>query len=252
MTLAYFDFPMKYGYDNEFIGMSVIDPVVVPQAPEDLASSTFTPSSKVKVILSNNAEENAIMTIGYGLNYFPNTTEGWASVNSTMREQFANIVGNDTVDELMAGVWSNYPQGNYGPQQAWDVITTDLRATCPINDIAVEMAKNSNYEIYRLYITNAYPGWSSFHIWEALALFGFKESFIPGFDIGLVDGFRDEMQKIVKDFAYGDVDNEWEAYPANVKLLPSYAPWYEIVEGVQVEQCAFWKLNNLDKYGWQN
>ena len=44
------------------------------------------------------------------------------------------------------------------PQKAWNVITTDLRGTCPLNNLARDMAQNKDFDIYRLYITHALPG----------------------------------------------------------------------------------------------
>ena len=44
--------------------MAVVDPVVVPQAPKDLKDITYTPNTRVKVIISNTAEENGVVTLG--------------------------------------------------------------------------------------------------------------------------------------------------------------------------------------------
>jgi len=268
-----FDFPMKYGYKNEPIGMAVIDPIVVPQAPKDLANALFIPKSKVKVIISNTAEETAILNMGYGLNTFPNTNEGWDSLDSVLKDHFANIMGlvepfssdaNVMINDFIDDLWSSYPRGGpartvpagWTPQKAWNVITTDVRFTCPINNLANVMIENSNYEIYRLYINHAYPGFASFHAWDILALFGFKDpmfSSIPESDRAHVNGFKNAIQKLVKDFAYdNNAEDDWKTYPTKTKTLSNESPWYDVVDNVQLKMCRFWKEYELDQYGWQN
>lgn len=248
-----FDFPMKHT-ENENIGMAVIDPIVVPQAPKDLSNALFVPDNKVKVILSNTAEEQAILTIGYGLNSFPNTSDGWDSLDSSLKEGFVNIAGDSSADEIMDSIWDVYPRGGpqrtipagWTPQKAWDTITTDLRATCPINNLAVDMAKNSNYDIYRLYIAHAPPGYPSYHSWDTMALFG------GATDNEHVRSFQSALGNVIKDFAYDNDLGAWKTYPTNSKVLTNSAPWSELVTSVQNDECAFWGNNDMDQYGWQN
>ena len=258
-----FDFPMKYGYQNEPIGMSAIDPIVVPQAPKNLANALFIPKSKIKVIIANTAEEASLVAMEYGKNAFPDTTEGWESLESALKEQLANIVGDSAVDQLMEDMWAVYPRvvaeqtvpSGWTPQKAWDTLVTDLRFTCPLNNLVVDMKNNSNYEIYRLYITHAYPGFPSFHSWDTLALFGLKFpmfSSIPESQAEHINGFVNAIQKLVKDFAYDTVDGEWETYPTNSKVLTNSAPWSEVSDSVRGDECALWKENELDHYGYQN
>lgn len=256
MNTAYFDFPMSQGLDGEVIGMAVIDPTVVPQTPQNLSSATFTPSSKVKVILSNTAEEQGVMAI-WGLNKFENTADGWDKLNTTLIERMKNIQTDGA--ELIAKMWKVYGNSSSGtltPQQAWDTIATDLRGTCPINDLAADMKKSANHDIYRLYITHHIPGYPSYHSWDTEALFGLKNPlfmFLPASTLSHMREFQTAIQKLVKDFTNDIVDGGWETYPTNSKIMTDSAPWSAVVsDSVQKDQCAFWKENDMDQWGWQN
>nr|AHA51351.1 carboxylesterase domain-containing protein [Euplokamis dunlapae]AHA51352.1 carboxylesterase domain-containing protein [Euplokamis dunlapae]AHA51353.1 carboxylesterase domain-containing protein [Euplokamis dunlapae]AHA51373.1 carboxylesterase domain-containing protein [Euplokamis dunlapae] len=259
---GYFNFPMRYGAKYEAFGMAVVDPIVVPQAPKDLKDASYTPNSRVKVIISNTAEENGVVTLGpKGINIFKNSTAGWEGLKQTLVDLSANIIGEEKAGPLLDDLWAKqvYPDtssSNWCPQKAWNVITTDLRGTCPLNNLAVDMAENKDFDIYRLYITHALPGLPSYHTWDTLALFGLKSPSlgnIPSFAQEHIEHFKDAMQALVKQIAYGSEDKQgWATYPTNTKVLTNSAPWSTVVENNEGGQCDFWAAAGLDQYGWQN
>ena len=249
----YFDFPLTFGAAHEQLGFAVIDPVIVPQAPHDLANARFKPKAKVRLMLSNTAGECGLVS-RLTWNNFPNTTQGWALVNQTLVNRTQAVKG-DRSAEVVSKMWGVYPKFS-SPQAAWDTITTDLRATCPINDLAEAMALSEDHEVYRMYITNHIPDWPSYHGYDTTAMFGFKYALFDDLSVDAkahMESFKEEIQRVVKDFVYAKDETNWKVFPGTTKVLTDSAPWTQVIsDRVQQDQCQFWRDNDMVKYGWQN
>nr|AHA51419.1 carboxylesterase [Lampea lactea] len=249
MGLGYFDFPKRYSdLATEYVGLVYTDPTVITQSFRELKDAPFRPSSKLKVIFSNTAQEPAGRTDagvpGVKTRVFPKE----ALLRETLTKLFKNITNaKDIVDKTFDTL---YP--NKIPQLVWDTLVSDLRQTCPNNDVAEAMSQSPNHEVYRLYVSNTMEllPISSFHGWDTSALFGFKLNYVPGErDIK----FQKELRRILKNLAYGKIENGWGKFPSKTMELGNGADIPEIkIKKPQEEICNYFTALDINKYGAQN
>ena len=274
---AYMDFPMRYSKSAEVYGFIFVDPTVITVSPRNLKSAEFKHNSKVPIIMSNLAEETSILQLP-GSEF-----KSDKQIFDTMELLFKNITSEAGIVDV---VKSLYPGAT--AQQKWDKLTTDMRSTCPTNDISEEMAKNVNYKIYRLYISHQiqvpeiklpsfhYPGLTlpTYHAYDSDAMFGFKyywyteltkeskenESKLPEElrvlqvpmqrDLKFQQHYLHMVHKLAKDKEFSD---GWTEFPGNSMIYDNGDDISKIIDH-KPQHTVCEKLEELDmvKYGWQN
>lgn len=251
VTSAYFDFPLRYGdKGGEYAGLAIIDPTVITQSPRNLGSAAeINPSSKVKVIMSNTAQETGIMRVlGETTNVYASKEE----LDAFLTTWYPNITSDL---DILNKTYEMYPDTT--PQMLWETLTTDMRSTCPTNDVAMAMSGSTHHDIYRLYITNVpADGYPSYHAWDTFALF----NFVYFTDLGIAvsdewNQFGDKLVELVKEFAKdGSFSNGWGTFPNNSMTLTSSIDEMEVVSTDKPQEVVCEALRALDlvKYGWQN
>lgn len=247
-AVAYFDFPMRYGEVYDRVGMLYVDGEVINQAPRELASATNPPDNRVPVIISNLAEESGLLQVFAGMNVFSDD----GTVNDTMRPLFDAILNPsvDSADYILNKIYSTmYP--DMSPQEKWNQVVTDLRVTCPTNDVAEAMSQSSHHDIYRMYITNHMENMPAYHTWDTDALFGFLDWEETEKDIA----FRMSMIEILKQFAhYNSLPDAWGTYPGHTMTMTNDIDNIQVViDGKPQEDiCEEWRAMSLVDLGWQN
>eukprot|EP00116_Pleurobrachia_bachei_P001676 sb/3461938/ len=197
MGSGYFDFPMRYGETGEHVGCVVTDPIVYPQNNRELSSATFTPSSEVTVVVSNLREENAYMVTS-------NTFDSYTELNTTLGELFPNITSDA---QILDKFYEMYP--GLDATDIWNYLTSDLRSTCPINDVVTIMEGATNRDILRLFIpyrttvlTESIP---AFHAKDTIALFGYKMDAFSDTSQYITDkSLRTELVSMLKNLGNGE------------------------------------------------
>ena len=245
---AYFDFPKSQGEDAEYGGLIMIDPTVVTVSPRQLNSAGFAPSKPLPIIVSNCAQENYKVKLWTVKSPFDTMTD----LKENLKPLFENL-GAD--EDVMEEVIALYPEQD--PTTVWNLMTCDMRSTCPTNDVAEAMSAASNRDIYRLYVQhNPSSDLPAFHGYDSWALFGYNSNleFKP---IGTDIRFQNRYIEIIKKFSgkIRETDIRWTTFPSKSLILVNSVTDQianYLNDKPQQTQCE--KLTELDlvTYGWQH
>ena len=244
---AYFDFPMSYGEKGEYMGLIMVDPTVVTVSPRNLKDADFTPTSPISIIVSNTAAETYEV---YTWPYVPpfNTED---ELKAKLEPLFKEI---SDVENVMETVIALYPDQD--PTTIWTHMTTDMRATCPSNDVAEGMSTAANRDIYRLYVSHSPSfGVPPFHAYDSYAFFGYKSDGIATPTITNMDiKFQSHYIEMVKRFSRDKkFDDKWTTYPG-VSMVYENSDTISNTGVAKPQETVCEKLAELDlvKYGSQN
>ena len=254
---GFYDFPMSLGEMGESMDYNVKEPFLLPQFPQDIPDQSNR-SGRVELILSNTAQENAFWWIFYE----SNIVETWTAVEELLRGRLKTFLGEDN-ETLLSDIKERYRFGEdsdeWGPQKFWDTLTTDIRATCPMNKLAERLNTSPHLDVYRLYIDHG-PSpvlangarWGAFHGWDTEAMFGFKYYRGKYYNVTSKHDWElaDQLRTLTKQFAKGETES-WSA--TDTIYLNNDMPWRESKpDSPQHDFCAFWSTNGFDGWGWQN
>ncbi|XP_075939268.1 para-nitrobenzyl esterase [Anarhichas minor] len=149
------------------------------------------------------------------------------------------------------------------PERAYTTMVSDIRATCPNNDLARRAAAALHSPVYRYVVTHTPSGpvnvstdllpfssRFSFHCLDVVAFFGGLE-FVLGKPLSDRDeSFRDVITRHLVHFAKtGKMEAEWPEYPAATALLSDRL---SVVQNYSSARCQLWKENGLYAYAWTN
>ena len=247
---GWLDFPLRYGKTADYVGLIMKDPVVIPQAPKDVASAKHLPQidQKVKVIIGNTLHETVFYPYDmWNFNKFSNITTA-VNLIKTLSKNLLNKTEREITEVL-----STYR--HLSPQSLWDTLTSDMRATCPLNNLAGRLADSPKHEVYRLFTMFGLTSqFRTYHGWETEALFGFKRR---GHILSATSRgweFRGKLVHMMKQFANsGAVDSRWGLYPFHSMTIDNSEDMNTFTSSSpNHENCEQLKAANLDIYGWQN
>ncbi|KAM3626246.1 uncharacterized protein V6R79_025486 [Siganus canaliculatus] len=149
------------------------------------------------------------------------------------------------------------------PERAYTTMVSDLRVTCPNNDLAWRAAEALDSPVYRYVVTHTpsgpvntssgmlpFPSRFSFHTLDTLAFFG-------GLESALGKPLSDKDQKfqnlithhLVHFATTGKMEFEWPEYPVGTVLLSHQL---SVNLNYSAAQCQLWKENGLYAYAWMN
>ncbi|TMS12982.1 hypothetical protein E3U43_018057 [Larimichthys crocea] len=149
------------------------------------------------------------------------------------------------------------------PERAYTTMVSDIRVTCPNNELALRAAAALNSPVYRYVVTYTpsrpvntsssllpFASRFAFHRLDAMSFFGALESVLgkPPSDTDVK--FQDLIRRHLVSFATtGKMADEWPKYPAATALLSNNL---SIAESYSAEKCRLWKENGLFAYAWTN
>ncbi|XP_068438538.1 para-nitrobenzyl esterase [Clinocottus analis] len=150
------------------------------------------------------------------------------------------------------------------PERAYTTMVSDIRVTCPNNDLAWRAAAALDSPVYRYVVTHTpsgpinatsdllpFPGRFSFHCLDSVAFFGGLE-FVLGKPPSDQDrSFQDLVTRHLVGFAKtGKMAAEWPEYPEATALLSDRLS--VVVQNYSSARCQLWKENGLYAYAWTN
>ena len=235
---AYFLFPMQFTEQAEYVGLVMVDPTVVTVSARNLKDATFTPTKPLPIIMSTMEEENFMK-----IPSFKNSKEA----NDTMELLFKNIT--DKADMLDLS-YKLYPGRTAA--RVWSFLTADMRATCPVNDVAEAMALSANRDIYRLYVKHHSSILPAYHAYDASAFFGHDADwfFHQERDTRFELLYQNMVRKFAKDKKF---DDGWGLFPERSMFYETTVPIANVTSvRPQETVCAALAELDLVKYGVQN
>jgi hypothetical protein len=238
---------------------NVKEPVLLPILPQDIPTLSDR-GEKIELILSNTAQENAFWWISYG----ENRLKTWEKAETLLKKRLKTFLGKEN-ENLLSDIKKKYNFGvdgkSWGPQKFWDTLTTDIRATCPMNELTETLNTSPHLTVHRLYIEHSPSStldkgadWGAWHGWDTETMFGFKyfRGAEKGYETTTEHDWQlaEQLRTLTSQFARGETQG-WS--PSDTIYLVNDTPWRESRSTrPQSDLCAFWKENDLDGWGWQN
>eukprot|EP00116_Pleurobrachia_bachei_P001010 sb/3461272/ len=257
---GFYDFPLSDGWRGESMDYNVQEPTILPYLPQDIPDWTHG-QDVVRVVVSNTAQEAGYWWLsGNG-----NLVTTWQDVRELLEDRLEKFLGTENVTSMVDKIAANYSFGvdsdNWWPQMAWDTLITDIRATCPFNDLVPEINRSPNHEVHRVFIEHRASqeltnngNWTSWHGWDTEAMFGFQYFAGSLYDPDNIQdhdvSFRLELLEMVRALVHGETDT-WRA--DETRYLTNHRPWLKVSSRrPNGEQCAFLWQENFEGWGWQN
>ncbi|XP_061885604.1 para-nitrobenzyl esterase [Entelurus aequoreus] len=149
------------------------------------------------------------------------------------------------------------------PERAYTTMVSDLRVTCPNNDLAQRAAVALQSPVYRYVVTHTPSGpvntsaglipfnsRFSFHCLDIVAFFGGLDFILETPPSDQDKQFQDLITRHLVHFARtGKMEDSWPDYPAATALLSSSLV---VANNYSAARCQLWKDNGLEKYAWIN
>ena len=189
---GFYDFPYADGLKGESMDYSVIDKNIVKSEPLQLGKQRR--KQKVKVIISNTAQEIGANAVNYG----KNKVHSWQGARNLVTRRVKNLADEKPghklssfglVERILHKYDFQKDSKDWWPQIFFDTLTTDIRTTCLNNDLVAELNKSPDIDAYRLYIKSR------------------PEDVIWGDDVigyAVDDGVDDVIGDVVDDVLVGD------------------------------------------------
>ncbi|XP_053737487.1 para-nitrobenzyl esterase isoform X1 [Synchiropus splendidus] len=148
-------------------------------------------------------------------------------------------------------------------ERSFTTMVSDLKVTCPNNDLAGKAADALQSPVYRYVVTYTpsraanvvgsllpFPSRFSFHLLDSLAFFGGLEMFF-GSPLSPQDkNFQDLItRRLVHFVKTGQMESDWPEYPAAMALLSTN---FTVVNNYSADRCSLWKETGLLAYAWIN
>ncbi|XP_057302658.1 uncharacterized protein LOC130636827 [Hydractinia symbiolongicarpus] len=249
------DFPTYGHFDG---ALAVVDPVVVVKPIKELSQITFKNQHRIPVLIGNTAQEIGFQPVKHfkGRN-------AWTKFHNFLKERLDDFSPN-FINLIWGKLYKNKTDVKFSSaQMVYETLVTDVRTTCPLNQLAEDFSKSTHHDIYRYVVEHApYKpikfGFNknisahAFHVWDAAALFNFKMVTKTGYQPRSTDfAFRDTIRRSFKNFIKnGKLDN-WRANRTGV--FKTDGKLY--IQGDYHEnKCKFWnnKTNGFVPYAWIN
>ena len=243
--LGYFDFPGKQGPEHDIGGYIAVDPLVLPTSIRNLKSV----KGKRRVLVSNLAQETAL----HHMKHPEQAIVSYEALNESLTQLFKNLNPNRGILDSLNPLYSRL-----SPQFYWDTLVTDMKSTCPTNEITAVLAGIPELEVYRMYISyNMKRGTMdrlpAYHTFDIEALFGYKKF---GKAVLLKEDlkFRDRLVDILRQFIWNEteIQSNWGYFPEKSIFLGNEDKLDISTDIPGESRCAVLRKFNLLKYGWQN
>ncbi|XP_072550782.1 para-nitrobenzyl esterase [Salminus brasiliensis] len=171
--------------------------------------------------------------------------------------------GQDVVSEALRlyNSLAPCPTKDRCPERLYTTLVSDMRVSCPNNDLAKRAADALNSPVYRYVVTHTpskaadsslwmpYHSRFSFHMLDSLAFFGGLEMVL-----GTVSPEDKAFQELLTNrfihFAKeGKMPPEWPEFPTQTALLNNTL---QVAQNPFAERCKLWEENDFYKYAWIN
>ncbi|CAK6981737.1 para-nitrobenzyl esterase [Scomber scombrus] len=200
--------------------------------------------------------------------FFPSfeniTTWTWGDYQWFVRDRLKSFSENLTEAALKLYPTSDHcPTRDRCPERSYTTMVSDIRVTCPNNDLAWRAAEALHSPVYRYLVNHTsskpieasgdlltFPSRFAFHCLDSFAFFGGLEGILGKPLSDNDESFQDLIKHHFVNFAKtGKMADEWPEYPAATALLSSRLI---VAQNHSSERCRLWKDNGLYAYAWIN
>ncbi|XP_063800722.1 para-nitrobenzyl esterase-like isoform X2 [Pseudophryne corroboree] len=237
--------------------MAIVDGYVVPAPPLDVWKKKIKGYSDVPYVIGTSRQESEFAPMYANISQWTEDDYRWF-----VRQNLDTFGGTLSEDAL-----SLYPTSEFCTQpercveKAYMTMVSDLRASCPNNELARQASAALSSPVYRyevIYTPShpaklnnlfSYHSWFSFHMLDILAFFEtLKYSLEETTEED--SAFQALVRKYFIHFAKeGSMPSEWPEYPNGTALLSTSLT---VEKNYHSAQCMLWEKNNMFQYAWIN
>ncbi|XP_030056739.1 uncharacterized protein LOC115468841 isoform X2 [Microcaecilia unicolor] len=248
------DLPVKSRLNG---AVAVVDGYVVPEPPLEMWKKRTPGYNDVPLMIGTTMQETDFGPV------YPNisswTVEDYEWKVKTILDTFGGNLSYDALHLYPISDFCNQPERCV--EKAYVTMVSDLRATCPNNELAKVAADALSSPVYRYIITYTpsraasssdflpFNSWFAFHLLDTFGFFGSLD-LVLGVTTKSDRDFERLIQKHLVHFAkHGEMEGVWPQYPEGIVLLSSSM---SVITNYHPERCALWKNNGLYEYAWVN
>jgi len=247
------DFPQKGSLDGSLI---VTDPIIITVSPHNISAIKVV--TNVSVLTGNTAQE-----VGFGSSQQFNGDNSWHSFNQYFNKTLAKF--SPDFYKTFKNLYNQSVFKNMDAQCLYETVTTDVRVTCPLNQLSKEFSQTPNHLSYR-YIIQYKPyksivlkpntsSHNAFHAWDSIALFGFKMVQPSGYKPSKTDFvYMQTIQSVFKEFIVSGKLDKFQWKPGATGVLIDDGTLKVWTGDYHNKQCLFWNdpNNGFTAYAWIN
>nr|XP_055030449.1 para-nitrobenzyl esterase-like [Misgurnus anguillicaudatus]XP_055030450.1 para-nitrobenzyl esterase-like [Misgurnus anguillicaudatus]XP_055030451.1 para-nitrobenzyl esterase-like [Misgurnus anguillicaudatus] len=248
------DLPVK----GQFVGpVAVVDGHVLLEPPFKSWEKKSGAYNDVPFVVGTTEQET-----DYGRPYENISTWMWGDYQWFVREKLMPFGENVTNQALrLYNSSAPCPTRDRCPERLYTTMTSDMKATCPNNDLAKRAAGALKSPVYRYVVTYTpsrqasvssllpFPSRFAFHLLDSLAFFGGLEM-VLGTLLPADIKFQQELTKYFLHFAKeGKMPEEWSEFPSHTALLDETVSF---VSSYSAQRCDLWEKNGFYSYAWMS
>ncbi|XP_075044269.1 para-nitrobenzyl esterase-like isoform X2 [Mixophyes fleayi] len=243
---------------GKFAGpVAVVDGYVVPAPPLDVWKEKRDGYSDVPYMIGTSRQETEFAPSYANMSKWSEEDYRWF-----VRLNLNTFGGNLSEDALALYPTSEFcSQPERCVEKAYMTMVSDLRASCPNNELAKQASDALMSPVYRYEVTYtpshpakinkifSYNSWFSFHMLDTLGFFGTLQYSLE--ETTEEDHtFQRLLRKYFLHFAReGSMPSEWPEYPNGTALLSTSLT---VEKDYRFAQCSLWEKNDLFQYAWIN
>ncbi|XP_066556696.1 para-nitrobenzyl esterase [Amia ocellicauda] len=247
------ELPEKGHFDGP---VAVIDGHVLPAAPFELWENTSLYNDVPFVVGTTHQEAD------FGPAYSNISSWSWDDYRWFVKEKL-KAFGEDVATQALKLYPSTEkcPTPDRCPERLYTTMVSDLRVTCPNNDLARRAASALKSPVYRYVVTYTpsrevktssllpFPSRFAFHALDAFGFFGTLQSILGQSSREDLDFQRVVKTNFIEFAKKGEMPSDWPRYPTQTALLSNNL---SLSKAFSSERCQFWKDRGFYSYAWIN
>ncbi|XP_076846563.1 para-nitrobenzyl esterase [Brachyhypopomus gauderio] len=186
----------------------------------------------------------------------------WADYEWFVTEKLKPF-GEDVVSQART-LYSSFapcPTSDRCPERLYTTLVSDMRVSCPNNDLARRAAEALKSPVYRYMVTYTpsravnnsilfpFPSRFSMHMLDSIAFFGSFEV-VLGTPTAQDQAFQDVITTNFIHFAKeGKMPDDWPEFPSYTALLDQKL---SVAQNLSAQKCALWEQKGFYPYAWIN
>ncbi|XP_053576293.1 para-nitrobenzyl esterase isoform X2 [Bombina bombina] len=248
------DLPQK----GKFAGpVAVVDGYVIPAPPLEVWKKKLEGYSDVPYVIGTTLQETEYAPAFTNISKWSEEDYRWFV--KVRLDTFGGGLTKEALDLYPTSEFCSQPKRCI--EKTYMTMVSDLRVSCPNNELAKQAAATLSSPVYRYVVTYtpsrpakvsslfSYESWFAFHVLDTLAIFGTMD-YALGETSEADHKFQELVRKYILHFAKeGSMPSEWPEYPDTTALLCTNLT---TAKNYRAAQCDLWHKNDMFKYAWVN
>ncbi|CAL9701234.1 unnamed protein product [Knipowitschia caucasica] len=241
--------------------VAVVDGYVLPEPPLSVWERGGRGYSDVPFVIGSTEQEVDFAPSSPNISLWTWDDYRWAVTEKL--SSFSSSLSRDALDLYPPD--APCPTTDRCPERAYTTMTSDLRVSCPLNELARRASEALHSPVYRYLVTHTpsraispsppllpFPSRFSFHCLDSVAFFQGLEPLLGAPLTPEDQGFQDLLQHHFLHFIrHGRMEEQWPSFPSGLALISQN---FTLVQNdsTVMSRCRLWEENGLLDYAWTN